>query len=480
MSEGLRSHMKRPWVIGAAVALVAAAGAAMAAAFHAPDAPAEHAAGYTKRLRPHFDHAAVIPEKLDSPQAVTRACLACHTDAWKVMKTSHWAWLGEEVQIPGRTGTTRIGKKNVINNFCIATKGNEKSCMKCHIGYGWADDSFDFANAENVDCLVCHEHTNTYVKGTFGLPTPETNLLAAARSVGTPQRENCLGCHAYGGGGQAVKHGDLDSSLAHPLEEEDVHIGRHGFLCVDCHTAKEHAIRGRAFSVSVEDSHGVACADCHTRPEHQDARINAHLGTVACQTCHIPTFAGKVPTKAFWDWSKAGDGSRKDDPHHYLKIKGEFVYEQDAVPEYRWFNGTVGRYLLGDKIDDPEKPTVLNPPLGGIEDGKARIWPFKVHRAKQPYDVGNRYLFPPVTGGKDGYWTNFDWDQAFRLGAKASNLEYSGRYGFARTEMYWPLSHMVAPKEKALSCTDCHGERSRFDWKALGYAGDPIKTGGRP
>jgi hypothetical protein len=153
---------------------------------------------------------------------------------------------------------------------------------------------------------------------------------------------------------------------------------------------------------------------------------------------------------------------------------------QDAAPEYGWFNGTVGRYLLGDRIEDPEKPTVLNPPQGGIADRTARIWPFKIHRGKQPYDAGNRYLFPPVTGGKDGYWTTFDWDRSFRLGEKESNLPYSGKVGFARTEMYWPLSHMVAPKEKALSCTECHGEPSRLDWKALGYPGDPMKTGGRP
>jgi hypothetical protein len=61
----------------------------------------------------------------------------------------------------------------------------------------------------------------------------------------------------------------------------------------------------------------------------------------------------------------------------------------------------------------------------------------------------------------------------------ASKIPYSGKYGFAETEMYWPLSHMVSTKEKALACTDCHGERSRMDWKALGYAGDPIQTGGR-
>jgi hypothetical protein len=231
--------------------------------------------------------------------------------------------------------------------------------------------------------------------------------------------------------------------------------------------------------VSVEDSNGVACTECHRGGEHRDARIESHLRSVACQTCHVPTFARKIPTKATWDWSKAGDPKRPEDPHAYLRIKGEFTYEQDVVPEYRWFRLEVGRYLLGDRID-PAEVTALNPPLGDLQDPQARIWPFKVHRAKQPYDAKHRHLLAPVTGGPNGYWTNFDWDNAFRLGAKVTGLPYSGAYGFARTEMYWPLTHMVAPKEKALGCTDCHGDRSRMDWKALGYAGDPIATGGRP
>jgi octaheme c-type cytochrome (tetrathionate reductase family) len=471
--------MKSLWMVVAVVGVVIGAGAGLGLALRARPEPERHATGYTKRIRPHFDHAPVITEKFEAPQAVTRACLKCHPQAVDVMKTAHWLWLGEEVDIQGKAGKTRIGKRNVLNNFCIATTGNEKGCTKCHVGYGWADASFDFSRSENVDCLVCHEHTNAYVKGPAGMPTKETDLVAAAKSVGTPSRENCLTCHAYGGGGQAVKHGDIDSSLAHPFEDEDIHIGRHGFLCVDCHTAPNHWIRGRAFSVSVEDSHGVACTDCHVKPEHKDERLNAHLKSVACQTCHVPSFAGKIPTKATWDWSKAGDPTRKEDPHSYLKIKGEFTYEQDARPEYRWFNGKVGRYLLGDKIN-PAKTTVLNPPLGGIEDRTARIWPYKIHRARQPYDAGNDYLFPPVTAGAGGYWTTFDWDSAFKLGAKASSIAYSGKFGFAPTEMYWPLTHMVAPKEKALGCTDCHGEGGRMDWKALGYAGDPLKTGGRP
>jgi len=483
MAEGKTSPMKSPWFVALGVLAVLAAGAALAVATRAPAPPSEvdapRAAGFVRKIRPHFDHAPVLTERFESPQAVTVACLKCHPDAAHVMKSSHWLWVGEEVSIPGRDGAkVRIGKKNLLNNFCIASTGNEKGCMKCHAGYGWVDQTFDFTRQENVDCLVCHESTNAYVKGPGGVPTKETDLLAAARSVGTPRRENCLGCHAYGGGGQAVKHGDLDSSLAHPFEEEDVHIGRHQFLCVDCHQAPDHQIQGRAFSVSVEDTHGVACTQCHVRPEHRDQRINLHLKAVACQTCHIPNYAGKLPTKATWDWSKAGDPKRQEDPHGYLKIKGEFTYEQDALPEYRWFNGTVGRYLLGDKID-PSKPTALNPLRGDIKDPTARIWPFKVHRARQPYDAGHDYLFPPVTGGAGGYWTTFDWDSAFRLGSKASNIPYSGRYGFAPTEMYWPLSHMVAPSSQALGCTECHGDGKRLDWKALGYAGDPLKTGGR-
>ncbi|HEX9106807.1 MAG TPA: tetrathionate reductase family octaheme c-type cytochrome, partial [Longimicrobiales bacterium] len=357
----------------------------------------------------------------------------------------------------------------------------EKACTKCHAGYGWADASFDFAKPENVDCLVCHEQGSGYVKGVAGMPEKGVNLVAAARSVGTPGRENCLTCHAYGGGGQAVKHGDLDSSLERPTADEDVHMGKHGLLCVDCHGGgADHQLRGRAFSVSVEDANGASCTDCHSGKEHRDPRIEGHLRSVACQTCHIPTFARTIPTKASWDWSKAGDGSRKEDPHHYLKIKGEFAYEQDAVPEYRWFDLTVNRYLMGDRID-PSRVTPINLPRGAIGEPAARIWPFKIHRASQPYDAGNRYLFPPVTGGAGGYWTTFDWDSAFRLGARASGLAYSGRYGFAATEMYWPLTHMVVPKEKALGCTDCHGPgATRLDWKALGYAGDPIQTGGRP
>jgi octaheme c-type cytochrome (tetrathionate reductase family) len=475
MSRIARIGERLPALMSASLVVMALAAVVVASRF---DATSPEAAGYSPKRRAHFDHTPVTPASFASPQEVTRTCLGCHPSARHVMGTAHFQWLGAPAPIAGRVGLHRIGKRNLLNNFCISTRGNERACTKCHAGYGWADEQFDFDAPENVDCLVCHEHSGSYVKGISGLPTKESDLVAAARSVGTPTRENCLGCHAYGGGGQAVKHGDLDSSLLHPMADGDVHIGKLGFSCVDCHGAPDHQLRGRAFSVSTEDANGVACTDCHRDVAHRDARIQGHLAALSCQACHVPSFARTVPTKASWDWSRAGDASRADDPHTYLKIKGEFTYEQDVVPEYRWFNLTVGRYLRGDVID-PAAVTVMNPPQGDVRDARARIWPFKVHRARQPYDVRHRYLLSPITGGEGGYWTSFDWDSAFRLAEQKTGLAYSGEYGFAKTEMYWPITHMVAPKDHALACVACHGEgERRLDWGALGYAGDPLVTGG--
>ena len=81
--------------------------------------------------------------------------------------------------------------------------------------------------------------------------------------------------------------------------------------------------------------------------------------------------------------------------------------------------------------------------------------------------------------GEGGFWTDFDWDQALRLGSEVVGLDYSGSYDFAETWMYWPMTHMISPKEDALQCAACHGPDSRMDWQALGYSGDPIDWGGR-
>jgi octaheme c-type cytochrome (tetrathionate reductase family) len=427
---------------------------------------------------PHVDHGDLLKGPFETGSDVTKACLDCHEDAaHQVTQTVHWTWESPPVLLEGRDEPVTIGKKNSINNFCIGIQGNWTGCTRCHAGYGWEDASFDFSNEENVDCLVCHDQTGSYRKSNSGLPSSDVDLAAVAQSVGTPTRTNCGSCHFNGGGGNAVKHGDLDSSLFYPSEDVDIHMGRFDFQCVDCHQTEEHQIKGYSISVSVAHEKEITCTNCHEGSIHDDERISSHLDSVACQTCHVPEGAVRDATKTYWDWSTAGQ-DLPEDPHEYLKIKGSFVYARNLMPEYTWFNGHADRYIFGDVID-PSQTTVLNLPHGSIADPEAKIWPFKIHRAQQIYDVNNNYLLQPKTVGEGGYWTEFDWDLASRLGSEAAGLEYSGEYDFAETEMYWALTHMVAPKEEALQCNACHGDGDRMDWEALGYYGDPIRWGGR-
>ncbi len=426
------------------------------------------------------DHSSLMKGPFPDGPSVTRACLACHKDsATQVMHTKHWSWQSEPMLLPGREAPVVLGKKFALNNFCISVQPNLPRCTSCHAGYGWTDDSFDFENPELVDCLVCHDQSGQYAKGLKGLPAEGVDLLAAAKSVGYPSRQNCGGCHFRGGGGNAVKHGDLDNSLMNPGEHIDVHMGRHGMVCTDCHQSQQHNIKGRAISVSFDNKNQVHCTDCHDAGLHRDPRINAHVAGVACQSCHIPAAAVKTMTKVHWDWSEAGQ-DLPEDPHHYLKKKGKFEYAKHLLPEYHWYNGIAEHHVMGDTIQTGTVTSITHP-LGDIADSHARIWPFKVHRGTQIYDKEYLRLISPKTYGEGGYWTDFDWDKAARLGSEAVGQPYSGSYGFTPTEMYWPITHMVSPKEHALRCVDCHGDatRIRMNWYELGYDGDPIHHGGR-
>jgi octaheme c-type cytochrome (tetrathionate reductase family) len=432
----------------------------------------------------HVDHSDIVNGDFETGQDVTRACLECHEDAaTEFMKTTHWTWESESFDVPWREDDVTIGKINQINNFCIGTQGNENKCMSCHTGYGWEEGKeTQQSNPENIDCLACHADTGLYGKGLYGNPTDGVDLLAAAKSVKSPTRENCGKCHFDGGGGNGVKHGDLDESLYFPDKSLDVHMGDDlDMQCTDCHWTENHQILGRlvADNYTIDPSEQVSCEQCHVDQKHGDERINSHLASVACQTCHIPAFATEEPTKVYWDWSQAGQDGREEDHFTYLRIKGEFIYEKNFTPTYLWFNGSNEyRYILGDVID-PNGITYINKPAGSISDPIAKIFPFKLHIAKQPYDAVHNYLLQPVTSGEGGFWTTFNWDDGFELAEPITGLNYSGEYGFTETYMYWATTHMVQPAEEALQCDACHSDGSRLDWEALGYPGDPIEWGGR-
>ena len=186
--------------------------------------------------------------------------------------------------------------------------------MKCHAGYGWVDANFDFKNPDNVDCLVCHEGTNAYVKGVGGIPTKETDLVAAARSVGTPAPRELPGLprlRRRRPGGEARRPRLLAGA---PLRGG----GRpHRPPPLPLRRLPPGAGPPDPGARLLGERGGLARRGLHRLPRQAGAPGRAaqrHLAAVACQTCHIPNYAGKLPTKATWDWSKAGDKNRQGGP----------------------------------------------------------------------------------------------------------------------------------------------------------------------
>ena len=420
-----------------------------------------------------------LQKEFASVHEVTEACLACHTERGKeIMQTAHWNW-ERESPMKGK-GSQYFGKKNALNNFCIGTKSNEKTCTRCHIGYGYEDKDFDFQNQRNIDCLVCHDNTFTYKKakgqaGFIDISENGPDLAYIAQNVCTPQRENCGKCHFFGGGGNNVKHGDLDKAMLNCSKDLDVHMAIDGnnMSCVNCHTAENHNILGRSYSTSSTNDNRVECATCHTDAPHNNQIIDNHQQKVSCQACHIPTYARANATKMTWDWTTAGRLDENGHPiheedadgnHTYLSIKGSFTWAKNVVPEYVWFNGTANHHLITDKIDTI--PVQMNTFYGNYACNESKIIPVKVHRGKQIYDTEYNTLIQPKTYGEQkgdsAYWKDFDWQTANKAGMDYVGLPYSGKYDFVETEQYMQINHQVAPINQTVSCVECHSREGRL------------------
>jgi len=257
----------------------------------------------------------------------------------------------------------------------------------------------------------------------------------------------------------------------------------------------------------------VRCEKCHGPTPHGvvgmlGRHLDDHIRAVACETCHISFIANASPTLLRRDYSQAGQNlPRRLDQNgmpQYDKKFGALTWGKHLVPTYLWYDGTRNASLAGDKIN-PSSAVTLNAPGGEKRNPSARIFPFQVHAAVQPYDTENKVLALPKL--LDGYWVDFDWSKAIASGMKQVGLPYSGKYGFVETKMYSSIHHQVVPAKRALGCSDCHTVEAvtctrchtsakemdlpehrravypeattRLDFKALGYPGDPALVGGR-
>ena len=483
----LFKHTPIPLLMFSLMVLPGLLSAAQETSDQAPGRTMAQQATKTRKIWNTTDHTKheILQKKFTSGAEITQACLSCHSEAEKQFhKTIHWTWLADPSDKEKKFGKAGYS----FNNFCISTnKTVDNSCLSCHPGWGTSMQS-------HVNCLVCHSQKDmnfdeaiTDIKGFVEEGDEESleiageiqaELREAAQAIGRPGRKNCGSCHFYGGGGDGVKHGDLDTSLAKPNKTLDVHMGFDGqnFDCTRCHTTTLHNIAGRVYTrPAAEDRKSlveddltakITCESCHTATPHKSGtKMNDHTDKVACQSCHIPEFARVNPTKMSWDWSKSGklkDGKKyktKDEygKFEYMSIKGQMKWAKNVKPEYYWYNGAIKSMTAKDKID-PSGVVEVSWPEGDREDINSRIYPFKVHRGNQPYDKVNTSLLMPLLSGKDGYWNTLDWNNALSIGQQTMGLPFSEEFDFVETTYVFPITHMVAPKEKSLSCTECHSK----------------------
>lgn len=419
-----------------------------------------------------------LGQDFNSGDAVTKTCLECHEETdQQLRQTQHWKWHVDDNPAMGKGGL-------VVNNFCISSnKLGDAKCIECHIGWN--------AQQGEVNCLLCHslkkmnwneafEDINAFIKegDKESLEIVEdirAELKESITAIGQPGAEHCGACHFYSGGGDGVKRGDLDSSLVDPPRELDVHLSKEGaeFSCRDCHSTSEHKVPGRLYYASVKAQHEarkaaeedsyLSCDSCHSSEPHDDAQLNKHFEKISCQTCHIPKFARKNPTKVWWDWSKAGQ-LKDDKPYdtkdqygkkNYMTIKGEFRWEKNITPHYAWYDGSMKNLTLKDPVV-PGEVVDVQVPNGKPGDPNSKIHPFKIHRGKQPYDSKLNRILAPMLSGDKGYWTTLDWPEALKAGMEATKMPFSGEYDFIESRFMYPLHHTIAPKEMALACSDCH------------------------
>jgi hypothetical protein len=380
-------------------------------------------------------------------------CATCHaTQANDVFHSNHYKW---------------DGKLGSINDFCeypdinfigrltnldgVSVNGG---CATCHAGMG-KKPSNPTAGVENIDCMMCHSaaYARNVVKDGSGIfvfePAPGTVTVVK------PGRAECLRCHAYSGGGDNNKRGDMSSALINPTLDQDVHMGS-GMVCTDCHTVQNHKIAGRGVDLVVKENVAMKpCSDCHTAAPHTNADLNRHTSKVACQSCHIPSYGRIVSTDMLRDYRTA-------EPNPKRLYEPTITRGANVIPTYGFWNGQSEIYkFMQPAVAGQSMATAL----GGINDPASKLYPFKLHQAILPHDPVSGVILPVKSGilFQTGNVFNAIMQATVELGITLPN-----GYDFLQVNRTMGIYHEMPPASQALTCATCH-VTNRVPFDQLGY-----------
>ena len=350
------------------------------------------------------------------------------------------------------------------------------------------------------------------------------SALEAAQTVHPTTRRSCLNCHGGAGGGDGTKRGDMSSALVSPSLAIDQHMSPQGrnMTCSECHSAGNHRVRGRGVDLRVNDvPERFTCENggCHNASTVHNNVTNGstfarHVAKVACQTCHIPTYAKGVATEVSRDWQ---------DPHVSQTAcngRGGWLPREDKggdlEPSYAWFDGNSEVYVLGENLsgvptvplpsamsslfrpsagssqgnfDTNDPAYVLGLPTAilsggninmtvGASNSSAKLYPMKEHWGKLARNTRTNTLIGHSTFE---FFRTGDFDLAVRSGlTQTEGMNATDGYTVVPVHTYQSINHGVETANNALGangqCGNCHnvngqsGGPARLDLKGeLGY-----------
>ena len=434
-------------------------------------------------------------------------CLMCHQELYK--RFPDWTRNGE-----GFSNLTLLNLKEDANGDLLIEPGAEL------IRTGFAGIPDIDPITQDFQFLPAGSDT---LPATVPMPPMALTTLEAAQTVHTTTRKSCLNCHAGAAGADGAKRGDLSKENENPRIAIDMHMSPAGadLSCADCHNetlpdGTTHRVRGRGVDLrpnDVENRFSCENSGCHSARPHGDfsnrsgSSKDKHAMKVACQTCHIPSYAkAAVGTETARDWQ---------DPHPSAAAcngRGGWLPREDKaglkgaslVPDYAWFNGTSKIYYLGQSLKNvPTIPLarsvaarfvgdfnagdpayVIGMPNGNVNSTgiRTKIYPMKEHWGKLARDDANNTL---VGHSTFEFFRTGSFCRAVAVGlgleevnAKSSSF-CSGLPG--STEMppgttavpvhtYQSINHGVEVADNALQCNDCHGVNARMNLQTdLGY-----------
>jgi len=441
-------------------------------------------------------------------------CIACHpTQATDMLNSLHMKWSGPTPELTNAPNQNLGKAVKGINSFCTYAMSSGNTCFTCHVR---ADGNAPHSPSVNdVDCLMCHNDTyqrkftmdptktitvtnvlgqiKTYIFGltdasgnyftepNYAAMPAGTTMVDIAQNVHKPTRQSCLRCHATAGGADWTKRGDIGLNTATAATDtQDVHMSptRGNLTCSACHAVSGHKIGGRGIDLRQTETPDPKCTDCHgTAPHTITVKMNVHAaGQVACQTCHIRTFAKGGATEMSRDFRIPVWRASQ------LSGQGGFVGEEIAVsnvkPEYRFFDGTSYVYNTDETIaKNADGSITMAKANGTIFDGKSKIYPIKNHKSIMPLLADGRLVPPAILW----MFMTGDYNQAVTKGMEAAGMTGSYTYVTANAEML--INHGVEPKTMAPVCADCHGTLKGHNdlmipFTALGYHELPTSAKG--